>query len=89
MRDVFGFGLPKGQRTPLSSGALIRAGWSGTINAVADRLGIELEELRPFYDSETHDKTHETSWGVVEAGTVAAVRFGLEGIYRGKPVEIR
>lgn len=86
MRDVYGFGRPKGYRTPLTSGALIRAGWSGTVNAVAERMGIELEELRPFYESDTYDKTHETLWGVVEAGTVAAVRFGLEGIYQDRPV---
>jgi 4-hydroxy-tetrahydrodipicolinate reductase len=86
VRDVFGFGRPPDYQSPLTSGALIRAGWSGTVNAVASRMGIELEELRPFFANETFDRTHETVWGVVEAGTVAAVRFGLEGVYRGKPL---
>jgi 4-hydroxy-tetrahydrodipicolinate reductase len=69
----------------LSDGSHIRRAWSGTVHAVADRMGIKLEELRVFFDTATHDKTHQTLWGPVEAGTVAAVRFGIEGIYKGKP----
>lgn len=86
MRDVFGFGKPRDYQSPLSDGTLIKANWTGTLNAIADRMGIKLEDHRPFFENATHDKTHQTLWGPVEAGTVAALRFGLQGIYQGQPL---
>lgn len=85
MREIFGFGKSKDFKCALADGSHIRRTWTATVNAVADRMGIKLEELRPFFENCTYEKTHETMWGTVEAGTVAAVRFGLEGIYKGKP----
>lgn len=85
MREVYGFGKPKDFTCLLSEGKHAYVTWQGTVTAVADRMGIELEEVRTFYFNETYDEDHETLWGTVKAGTVAAVRFGVEGIYKGKP----
>ncbi|MBB3940461.1 hypothetical protein GGR39_002118 [Novosphingobium fluoreni] len=85
MREVYGFGQPKDYKCLLSEGTHAMTTWQGTVTAVADRMGIELERLEAFYYSETHDVGHQTLWGPVDAGTVAAVRFGVEGYYKGKP----
>lgn len=85
MRDVYGFGKPADYKSALADGSVFKKSFSGSVNAVARRMGIELEDWRVFFENCTYDKTHETSWGTVEAGTVAAVRFGVEGIYRGMP----
>ncbi|KIX06640.1 uncharacterized protein Z518_04616 [Rhinocladiella mackenziei CBS 650.93] len=86
--DVFGFGRPKEFQSVMKQGTFVKHAWGGTINAVAKALKIELEDIRFFFENATHDKTHTTLWGTIEAGTVAAVRVGLEGIYRGKPFVI-
>jgi 2,4-diaminopentanoate dehydrogenase len=85
MRDVYGFGKPADYRGALADGSVFRNSFIGSVNAVARRLGIELEDWKVFSESYTHHEAHETSWGRVEAGTIAAVRFGVEGIYRGRP----
>ena len=85
MREVFGFGKPKGHACALSDGSFISLAWNGTVNAVADRMGIRLDSTRTFYESDDTFPRHDTLWGPVEAGTVSALRFGVEGIYKGKP----
>ena len=85
MRDVYGFGKPQDYQGTLADTTAFKRSFSGSIGAVARRLGIELEGVNAFFENCTHDVTHETTWGTVEAGTVAAVRFGVEGIYKGKP----
>jgi hypothetical protein len=85
LSDVFGFGHPKDFKSVMAQGTFVKHAWGGTINAVAKALKIDLEEIRLFFENATHDQTHKTLWGTIEAGTVAAVRVGLEGIYQGKP----
>ncbi|MBD8561857.1 hypothetical protein IFT91_24660 [Pseudomonas fluorescens] len=85
MREVFGFGKPRDFKCALSDGSHIARTWTATVNAVANRMGIVLEDRRVFFENCTYDKAHNTFWGQVDANTVAAVRFGIEGIYKGKP----
>lgn len=86
MREIYGMGKPVGSPSTLSDGSFIRWVWTPTLNAVADRMGIELEEIRVFFEGATHDKRVDTLWGPIEPGTQVAVRFGLEGMYQGKPL---
>ncbi len=88
MREIYGMGKPLGSHSTLSDGSFMRWVWTPTINAVADRMGIELDEIRTFFDGAVHDERIDTLWGPIEPGTLAAVRFGLEGIYQGKPLII-
>jgi 4-hydroxy-tetrahydrodipicolinate reductase len=85
MRDIYGFGRPADFQGALADGSVFKQSFIGSVNAVARRMGVELEDWRVFFENCTHDEGHETSWGTVAAGTVAPVRFGVEGIYRGKP----
>lgn len=88
MREIYGMGKPVGSPSSMSDGTFMKWVWTPTLNAVADRMGIELEEVRFFFDAATHETRIDTLWGPLEPGTVAAVRFGLEGIYKGKPLII-
>lgn len=88
MQDVFGFGRAKEYPCVMSQGLFPRHAWGGTINSVAKHLDIELEEIRGFFDNQVAEKRHECIWGIVELGTVDAVRVGLEGIYKGKPLTV-
>ncbi|MEY2404992.1 MAG: hypothetical protein QOD38_2543 [Acidimicrobiaceae bacterium] len=68
----------------LFPGALTYA-WGGAIGQIAESLGVQVDEIR-----ETHEKAsldHDVSLGVgeVPAGTMAGLRFEVQGIVGGRP----
>lgn len=85
MREIFGFGKPMGWVGPLFSG-VVPHWWSGTVQAVATQLGVKVDELRPVYDTCAHHRDIDTTFGDVPAGTIAGIRFELQGLVRGQPV---
>jgi hypothetical protein len=51
---------------------------------VADHLGVELDEIRETYEKCTTEESIEIAAGVLEAGTVGAVRFETIGVVDGR-----
>jgi 4-hydroxy-tetrahydrodipicolinate reductase len=52
---------------------------------IAAGLGVEIEELREVHERQAADDRIDLGFGVVEAGTTAALRFELQGIVGGVP----
>jgi hypothetical protein len=50
---------------------------------IADRLGVELDEIRETYDKAVTPRQLEVAAGTIEAGTVGAVRFETIGVVNG------
>ena len=71
--------------TPLlkNSDVLVFA-WGATVPMIAHAAGIELDEITTIWDTWVTDTDRPTAKGVVAAGRVAAVRFTINGIYRGE-----
>ena len=82
---TMGFGQPL-DATPilLIPGALSMA-WGGTVHAIADGLGVELEEVREVHERLPAPTTFSIKSGTVEEGTTAALRFEVQGIVDGEP----
>src|SRR5262249_60339586 len=55
------------------------------LRMVADGLGVELEQIRGFFEPVLAPETYKITCGTIEKGTVAAMRFGLSGIVGGRP----
>jgi hypothetical protein len=51
---------------------------------VANRLGVELDQIRETYDKRVTERTLQTAAGPIEAGTVGAVRFETIGVVDGR-----
>jgi hypothetical protein len=51
---------------------------------VADHLGAQLDTVRETYEKRTSNRRLEVAAGVIEAGTVAAVRFETIGVVEGR-----
>jgi 2,4-diaminopentanoate dehydrogenase len=51
---------------------------------VADHLGAELDEVRETYEKRATDRRLEVASGVIEPGTVGAVRFETIGVVAGR-----
>ena len=58
--------------------------WGPPVRMVADRLGVELDEIRETYEKRVTDRDARGRGGTIEAGTVGAVRFETIGVVDGR-----
>jgi hypothetical protein len=84
----FGFGRPADYTPPLAMPGVLRTGWGGMVQMVADRIGIALDEIRESYERCYADEAFDTPMMHVPKGTCAAVRFQLEGMAYGRPIVV-
>ncbi|MBW1901473.1 MAG: dihydrodipicolinate reductase [Deltaproteobacteria bacterium] len=83
--EYFGFGKPPDYNAPIFFPGVLKWGWGGIVTMVADALGVELEEIREIHERAVAKETFHTTMAHVEKGTVAAVRFQVQGIVKGRP----
>jgi 2,4-diaminopentanoate dehydrogenase len=88
MREIFGFGQPSSYFPPLFSGGMLTHFWNGTIGEIARLLDIAIDEIRLVHDVATVDHAVETAFGRIDAGTIGAVHFELQGMHHGRPVVV-
>lgn len=83
--DVMGYG-----RAPadFAAGRLehARASFGPSLELVADALGITLDEVAVSGDFATAARAVEIAAGTIPAGTVAAQRLAVTGVYQGRPL---
>ncbi len=84
----FGFGRPADYTPPLAIPGVLRLGWGGMVQMIADRIGVELDEIRESYERCYTDEAFDTPMMHVPKDTCAAVRFQLEGLAHGRPVVV-
>lgn len=84
MREVFGFG--KGlDHTPIMAMEGVQQGtWGPPVQMVADALGVTLDGFRETYDRVLTPRRLEVACGVIDEGTVGAVRFETIGVVDGR-----
>lgn len=82
--EVFGFGKPPEHRCIMELPGVQQTSWGPPVRMVADHLGARLDGIRETYEKRTSDRRIELAAGVVEAGTVAAVRFETIGVVDGR-----
>jgi 4-hydroxy-tetrahydrodipicolinate reductase len=68
----------------LFPGALSYA-WGGVIGQIAESLGVEVEEIRETHEKATLDHDVSLAVGDVPAGTMAGLRFEVQGMVGGRP----
>lgn len=82
---TMGFAQPL-DHTPLLlfPGALSYA-WGGAIGQIAESLGIEVDEIRETHEKASLDHDVSLEVGDVPAGTMAGLRFEVQGMVGGRP----
>ena len=84
MFEVFGFGQPL-SHTPIMAMPGVQEGtWGPVVRLVAAGLGVELDSMRETYERELTDRTLTVASGVIEAGTVGAIRMETIGVVDGR-----
>ena len=86
MFDVMGFGNAIGDLPFLYQPGMLSAAWGVGIQQLAAGLGVELDEIKDFVEQEPAPEDFDVAVGTIKKGTVAAVRFLIEGMVGGKPV---
>jgi 2,4-diaminopentanoate dehydrogenase len=84
MFEVFGFGKPPGHRCIMELPGIQTSSWGPPVRMVAERLGVQLDGIRETYEKRTTERRLEVAAGVIEPGTVGAVRFETIGVVGGR-----
>lgn len=79
-----GIGREPQYRPMLEHRDVLVMAWGATVPMIAHAAGIELDEITTTWDKWVTDTPRETVKGVIEPGRVAAVRFTINGVYRGE-----
>jgi hypothetical protein len=76
--ESMGYGYPPDDPTPmLSDPSHVRGGFIGTVTVLAKAIGLTVESATPFRDTAVTDERLEVAAGVIEPGTVGAMRLGI------------
>ena len=86
MFDVMGFGNELGDLPMLYQPGVLSIAWGTAIRQLAAGLGVEVDEIRDSVEQEPAPEDFDVAVGTIKKGTVAAVRFLIEGMVGGKPV---
>ena len=84
MREVFGFGKGLDHQPIMSMPGVQTGTWGPPVRMVADALGVELDEIRETYERVLTPRRLEVACGVIDEGTVGAVRFETIGVVNGE-----
>jgi 2,4-diaminopentanoate dehydrogenase len=83
--ETMGFGQPMDHTPILLLPGILTQAWGPVVQVLAAGLGVELDEVRETYDRVPAEETYDTAVGKVEKGTVAGLRFEVQGMIGGEP----
>lgn len=83
MFDVMGFGKELGDLPILYQPGVLSIAWGTAIRQLAAGFGVEIEEIRDAVEQEPAPEDIDVAVGRIAKGTVAAVRFEIEGFITG------
>jgi hypothetical protein len=81
---TMGFAQPLDHTTLLLFPGALAYAWGGVIGQIAESLGVEVEEIRETHEKATLDHDVSLAVGDVPAGTMAGLRFEVQGIVGGR-----
>jgi hypothetical protein len=79
-----GIGKPPEHRPLLENPDILIFAWGATVPMIAHAAGIELDEITTTWDKWVTPVEVKTVKGLIAPGNVAAVRFTINGVYRGE-----
>jgi hypothetical protein len=86
MFDVMGFGKQLGDFPILFQPGVLSIAWGTAIRQLAAGLGVEVDEIRDSVEQEPAPEDFDVAAGHIAKGTVAALRFQIEGMVDAQPV---
>lgn len=84
--DTMGFGQPLDAKPVLLLPGALGFAWGGTIRLLAEGLGLALERIVETHERRPATRRLDIQGHAIEPGTMAALRFEVQGIVGGRPV---
>jgi len=84
--DTMGFGQAMDAKPVILMPGALSFAWGGTIKLLAEGLGLTLDRIAETHERLPATKRLDIQGHVIEPGTMAALRFEVQGIVGGKPV---
>jgi 2,4-diaminopentanoate dehydrogenase len=82
--NEMGIGKPLDFAPLLSNRDILVFAWGATVPMIAHAAGITLDEITTTWEKWATPNERRTAKGVIQPGNVAAVRFTINGVYRGE-----
>lgn len=82
--EEMGIGRPPEFKAMLEIPEILVMAWGATVPMIASAVGIELDEITTTWEKWVTDVPRNSAKGVIEPGNVAAIRFTINGVYRGE-----
>lgn len=83
--DTMGFGAPLDHTPLLLTPGTLSFAWGGTVRLLAEGLGVTLDRIDETYEKRPAVRPIPVCGRTVEPGTMAALRFEVQGIVGGRP----
>jgi 4-hydroxy-tetrahydrodipicolinate reductase len=80
-----GIGRPPKETSTLEIPEILVMAWGGTVPMMAEAVGIELDDITTSWEKWVTDTAVPSAKGTIEPGNVAAIRFQIQGLYKGEP----
>jgi hypothetical protein len=84
MINGMGFGQPLDFEPWVAIPGAIAGEWQGQIRLIGEALGVEVQEVREYFDRAVTHRTLEVAMGTVQAGTCGALRMQAIGVVDGR-----
>ena len=86
--ETMGFAKPLDHTPLILIPGVLTMAWGPVVHQLAAGLGVEIDEIREVHEKRAADETFDIPPGRVPAGTMAAMRFEIQGMVRGRPALI-
>jgi len=86
--DTMGFGRPLDHTPLLLAPGVLTLAWGGVLHMMAAALDVEFDEIREVVDRRPAEHDIDLAVGPVPEGTMAGLRFEVQGIVNGRPAII-
>ena len=86
--DIMGFGRAMDEVPLLLTPGVLTTAWGSVVHQIAAGLGTSLDSVEEWYERLPAPESFDIAAGVVEKGTVAALRFEVRGLRDGVPIVV-
>jgi hypothetical protein len=83
--DTMGFAKPLDHTPLILIPGVLTMAWGAVVRVIAAALGVEITEIRETHEKRAAGSAFRIPAGEVPAGTMAGLRFEVQGIVHGKP----
>src|SRR5262249_59782072 len=80
--DTMGFANPRDHPPLLLLPGVLTLAWGPVLHCIAAALGVEIEDIRETYEKWPAESAFTVPSGPVPAGTMAGLRFEVQGMVR-------